>query len=169
MVIFETARLIVRQFANNDGENFFKINGNEEVVRYIRKPLTKEASDDFLLQNIELYKTNPHLGRWAVDDKVTKEFVGSCVLIPLPFEDEKDNMQIGYALLPSSWGKGYATELTLAGIDYFFKQYTLDELHAITSIPNINSQKVLLKCGFIENGTKAEGEELLQRFLLKRT
>ena len=144
MLIFETCRLIVRQFDNNDDENFFKINGDEEVVRYIRKPLNKEASDAFLLQNIELYKTNPYLGRWGVDEKVTNQFVGSCALIPLPFEDEKDKMQIGYALLPSSWGKGYATELTITGIDYFFEHYALDELHAITSIPNVASQKYCL-------------------------
>jgi len=168
MIIFETPRLTVHQFTNDDGDNFFKINGDEEIVRYIRKPLNKEASDEFLLQNIALYNTNPHLGRWAVYEKAANNFIGSCALIPLPFEDEKGKIQIGYALLSSAWGKGYATELTIAGIDYFFKHHSFDELHAITSIPNIASQKVLLKCGFIENGTKHEGEELLQRFILKR-
>ncbi len=167
MIVFETPRLTVHQFTSDDGDNFFKINGDEEVVRYIRKPLNKEASDEFLLQNIALYNTNPHLGRWAVYEKAANNFIGSCALIPLPFEDEKDKIQIGYALLPSAWGKGYATEITIAGIDYFFKYSSFDELHAITSIPNIASQKVLLKCGFIENGTKHEGEELLQRFILK--
>ncbi len=168
MLIFETSRLIVRQFTNDDAENFFLLNGDEEVVRYIRKPLNKDEADKFLQQNIEYCTANPHLGRWSVDEKNTNNFVGSCALIPLPFEDEKDKIQIGYALLPSAWGKGYATELTLAGIDYYFNQHLFNELHAITSMPNIASQRVLLKCGFAKNGTKPEGEELLQRFLLKR-
>ena len=168
MIVFETSRLTVRQFTNNDAENFFLLNGDEEVVRYIRKPLNKEEADKFLQQNIEFCQANPHLGRWLVEEKEYSLFVGSCALIPLPFEDEKEKLQIGYALLPSAWGKGYATELTMVGIDYYFKHQPFDELHAITSISNTASQKVLLKCGFVENGTKPEEEELLQRFLLMR-
>jgi len=167
-IIFETTRLTVRQFTHADTDNFFLINGNEEVVRYIRKPMNKEDADKFLLQNIEFYSTNPHLGRWAAEEKHSGIFVGSFALIPLPFEDEKEKLQIGYALLPSAWGKGYATELTMTGKDYYFLHQPFDELHAITSIPNTASQKVLLKCGFTENGTKHEGAELLQRFIVKR-
>lgn len=167
-IIFETTRLTVRQFTNTDTENFFLLNGDEEVVRYIRKPMNKEDADKFLKQNIEFYVANPHLGRWAVDEKGPGIFVGSCALIPLPFEDEKEKLQIGYSFLPSAWGKGYATELTMSGINYYFQHHPFYELHAITSIPNTASQKVLLKCGFAENGRKPEGEELLQRFILKR-
>lgn len=167
-IIFETTRLTVRRFTHADADNFFLINGDEEVVRYIRKPMNKEDADKFLLQNIEFYSANPHLGRWAVEVKDSGIFVGSFALIPLPFQDEKDKLQIGYALLKLAWGKGYATELTMTGINYYFQHHLFDELHAITSIPNTASQKVLLKCGFAENGTKPEGEELLQRFILKR-
>ena len=166
--IFETERLLVRQFTIDDTGNFFLLNGDIEVVRYIRKPMNKVEADKFLIQNMEFYKANPNLGRWSVEEKNTNNFVGSCALIPLPFEDEKDKLQIGYALLPSAWGKGYATELTMTGIDYYFQHHPFDELHAITSIPNIASQKVLLKCGFVQNGTKYEGEELLQRFIMER-
>jgi len=111
---------------------------------------------------------NPKLGRWAVEEKATEKFVGSFALIPLPFEDEKDKLQLGYSLLPSEWGKGYATELTAIGKDYFFDNHPFHELHGITTIANISSQKVLLKCGFVENGTKEEKEELLQRFIYYR-
>lgn len=169
MIIFETERLIVRPFTEADADHFFAINGDEEVVRYIRKALSKEDSDKFLQTNIEFYATHPNLGRWAVTEKATGNFAGSFALIPLPFEDEKDKLQIGYALLPSAWGKGYATELTAVGKDYFFQRHPHNELHAITSLPNIASQKVLLKCGFAENGVKPEAGEMLQRFIMKRT
>lgn len=168
MLIFETERLIVRTFSHADTDDFFKINGDETVVRYIRKALTKEASDKFLNENILFYQQNPKLGRWAVDEKTTNKFVGSFALIPLPFEDERDKLQIGYALLPEEWGKGYATELTSAGILFYFYNHALDELHAITTPENIASQKVLLKCGFTENGNKKDGEEIVQRYILKR-
>lgn len=168
MLIFETPRLIVRQYTVEDADKIFLLNGDDEVMRHIRKTMNKEDSDKFLHQNIEFYITNPKLGRWAVEEKATKNFVGSFALIPLPFEDEKHKMQLGYSLIPAEWGKGYATELTLIGRDYFFDQHSFDELHGITTIANISSQKVLLKCGFLKNGTKQEGEELLQRFIRMR-
>jgi RimJ/RimL family protein N-acetyltransferase len=168
MLIFETPRLIVRQYTIHDADNFFSLNGDEEVMRHIRKILNKEDSDKFLQQNIDFYIANPKLGRWAVEEKSTRIFVGSFALIPLPFEDEKDKLQIGYSLLPAEWGKGYATELTAVGRDYFFDHHVFNELHGITTTANISSQKVLLKCGFAQNGTKQEGEELLQRFIYCR-
>jgi len=168
MIIFQTPRLLVRQYTTDDADNFFSLNGDEEVMRHIRKTMNKGDSDKFLQQNIEFYIANPELGRWAVEEKENKKFVGSFALIPLPFEEEKHKMQIGYSLLPAEWGKGYATELTLIGRDYFFNNHSFDELHGITTIANVPSQKVLLKCGFKGNGTKQEGEELLQRFIYFR-
>jgi RimJ/RimL family protein N-acetyltransferase len=168
MLIFETPRLIVRQYTLEDANKIFLLNGDEEVMRHIRKAMNKEDSDKFLQQNIEFYIANPKLGRWAVEENMTGNFVGSFALIPLPFEDEKHKMQLGYSLLPSEWGKGYATELTAIGIDYFFDNHSYDELHGITTSANVSSQKVLLKCGFKENGTKQDGEELLQRFIYYR-
>lgn len=168
MVIFETPRLIVRQFTAEDTDYFFSINGNIEVVRYIRKPLDREASDKFLAENIAFYEKHIKLGRWAVEERGTRNFVGSFALIPLPFEDEKEKLQIGYALLPNAWGKGYATELTSTGRDFYFQEHTIHELHAITSLQNIASQKVLIKCGFAENGQKQLEEEMLQRFIYRR-
>ena len=87
MLIFETERLIIRTFTHADADNFLKINGDETVVRYIRKALTKEASDKFLNDNIVFYQQNPTLGRCAVDEKANSKFVESFALIPLPFED----------------------------------------------------------------------------------
>jgi len=168
MIIFETERLIVHQYTVADADKMFLLNGDEEVMRHIRKTMNKEDSDKFLQQNIEFYIANPKLGRWAVEDKATGNFIGSFALIPLPFEDEKDKLQIGYSLLPAVWGKGYATELTMTGRDYFFQHHPLDELHGITTLTNVPSQNVLLKCGFVMNGTKQEGEELLQRFIYYR-
>ena len=168
MFILETPRLIVRQYTIEDADNIFLLNGDEEVMRHIRKTMNKEDSNKFLHQNIEFYIANPKLGRWAVEEKATNNFVGSFALIPLPFENEKHKMQLGYSLLKTEWGKGYATELSEIGRDYFFNNHSFDELHGITTLTNIPSQKVLRKCGFKENGTKQEGKELLQRFICYR-
>ena len=44
MNIFETERLIVRQYTEEDKDNMFLLGGNELVMQYIRPVSTKEAS-----------------------------------------------------------------------------------------------------------------------------
>ena len=166
-IIFETERLIIRQYTKEDKDNFFLLNGNETVMQYIRPISTKEESDKFLLKNIAMYISNPHRGRWAALEKTTGQFVGSFAIIPIP--DDVEKIQLGYSLLPENWGKGYATELTNAGLAYFFANESLPEIYGVTEVPNTASQKVLLKAGFQSFGTKMEGEKELLVFILKRS
>jgi [ribosomal protein S5]-alanine N-acetyltransferase len=159
-IIFETERLTVRRYTGEDTGNFFLLSGDEQVMQYIRAVSTRAESDKFLLDNIAFYGINPHRGRWAVMEKSSGSFAGSFAIIPLPWDAEK--MQLGYSLLPRNWGKGYATELTRAGLDYFFTNDVLPEIHGVTETPNIASQKVLLKTGFQPLGKRVEeGKELL--------
>ncbi len=160
MHLFETDRLIVRPYTEEDKDHFFSLNGNESVMQYIRPVSTKEDSDNFLLENIVFYKENPRRGRWAVIEKETGIFTGSFAIIPVPWD--KELVQLGYSLLPENWGKGYATELTRAGLDYFFMYEPGREIYGVTEAPNTASQKVLLKAGFKRFSTKLEeGKELL--------
>ena len=165
MVIFETERLLVRQYEKEDADNFFLLNGDEEVVRYIRPSKTREECDVFLESVMADYQTAPLFGRWAVEEKSSKIFAGSFALIPV---EGKEQMQLGYALLPGHWGKGYATELSRAGLEYVFSKTAIDPVYAYTETQNIASQKVLLKVGFALDGTSKEGEKELVGFVLPR-
>ena len=143
-IIFETERLVVRRYTTGDGDNFFLMNGDEEIMRYIRPPKTREEADAFLLEIIKYAEENPLYGRWAVDDKQAGEFVGSFAVIPV---EKTDAMQLGYSLLKTNWGKGYATELTMGGLRYVFTKTNLDEIWGVTETGNTASQKVLVKAG----------------------
>lgn len=153
MIIFETERLLVRTYGENDNENFFLLNGNADVMRYIRPVKTRKECDEFLLEVIAYSEAEKLYGRWAVEDKLAKTFVGSFAIIPV---EGKEQMQLGYALLPEHWGKGYATELTREGLDYVFTKTPIDPIYAYTEGPNMPSQKVLLKAGFKPNGSYNE-------------
>ncbi|HVT85803.1 MAG TPA: GNAT family N-acetyltransferase [Chitinophagaceae bacterium] len=167
MIVFETERLIVRHYTEDDKDNFFLINGDEEIMRYIRKPKTREECDQFLDGILAGYTGATEQGRWAAEEKYTGKFVGSFVIIPIPEQPEK--IQLGYALLKDHWGKGYATELTKAGLHFAFDQLGLEIIYGVTEVPNVSSQKVLLKSGFKEASTFVENEKALLLFSINKT
>ena len=165
-IIFETERLIVRPYIFDvDTENFFLLNGNEKVMRYIRPVKSREECDVYLKQIIEDAEKNPDRGRWAAIEKKTNIFVGSFAIIPI---EGTDDIQLGFSLLPEYWGKGCASELTRSGLDYYFSTTNASHIYAIVEDPNIASQKVLLKNGFVPDGTKQEGEKQLLRFIFRK-
>lgn len=165
MVIFSTRRLRVRHFTARDRDNYFALQGNPEVMQYIRPPKTRQESDLFFKEKILASSPRDYKGYWAVEEKDTGLFVGCFVIIPLP--DDPDKTQLGYSFLPPFWGRGFATEVTREGVNYFYNRTPLKEIYGITETPNIASQKVLLKAGFKLLGTKKEGEKELLVFIVR--
>lgn len=155
LTIFETERLLVRQYVPADADDFFRMQSDPELMRYIRKPMSREESDRFLQENLDLYTRNPARGRWAVvDRRDTSVLIGSLGIISW---DQPDRIQIGYVLLAEFWGRGYATELVNAGKRYAFEKAGVTLLYGVTETPNTASQQVLLKNGFVFQETCLEG------------
>ncbi len=166
MVIFETERLVIRQYTPADEENFFRLNGDPEVMKYIREPRDRQECNIFLKRNLSFYEQNPLMGRWAMIEKASDAFVGSFAIIPVETTDHSrhSEIQLGYALLKDHWGRGYATESTRAGRKYAFDIMKLPLIVAITETANIASQKVLLRSGFIQQANIQEGKKPLCYF-----
>jgi ribosomal-protein-alanine N-acetyltransferase len=166
MLLFETDRMTVRRFTPADADLFFRINGDKRVVHFIRPPKTRAESDAFLDENIRFYLDGSTLGRYAVFEKETGEFLGTFSFLYMSGEAD---FHLGYALVPEAWGKGYATELVQAGIPYFFANTSNPAVFAITSAGNIASQKVLLKSGFQHKGQTDEHGQMLELFYINRS
>ena len=165
-LIFETERLIVRRYTIDDKENFYSLVGNEDVMRYIRATQNKEGSEKFLLENIEFYNQHPQMGRWGVEEKTTGKFIGSFAIIFIP---NTDLIQLGYSLKKEEWGKGYATELSKAGLKYVFEEMKLPHIYAIIETANTASENVLLKAGFQHEKDYMEGEKHARRFIIYKS
>ena len=166
MVLFSTERLRVRGFEpDKDRDHFFLVNSDPEVMRYIRKPKTREEADAYLDEIVAATHPGIVTGRWAVEDKITETFLGTFAIIPI---EGTSDIQLGYSFLKPFWGKGYATELTKGGLKYYFAKTGAKQIWAVTEQANTASQHVLLKAGFRANGNKTEGEKELQLFLYKK-
>lgn len=160
-VLFETKRMEVRQFTDADADFFYQVNGHPDVMRFIRAPKSREASDAFLKENIHLYKAGSAIGRYAVFHKTDHRFLGSFSFLYLSGEND---FHLGYALLPEEWGKGFATELVTAGIRYFFLHTACEAVFAITETENAASRRVLEKTGFQLSGHLPEQGKKLDVF-----
>lgn len=159
-MIFESERLYTRYFTMEDLDQFYRLNGDEEIVRYIRAPKSYEECRVFLEQIIEWYKGPKINWRVALLSKEDDQVIGSFAVIPV---GDTDDMQLGYSLLKEYWGKGYATEITEAGLKYVFEKLGYSSIAAITELANTASQKVLLKCGFyLELEYEEKGRRLLR-------
>ena len=163
MILFETDRLIVRRFTADDAENFFLLNGNAEAMHFIRPAKSREESDVFLSENLRFYLDSSSLGRFAVHEKISGDFLGTFSFLYLSGEAD---FHIGYALLPHAWGKGFATELVCSGINYFFEKTGKKALFAITDAANLASQHVLLKSGFYKKDKVEENGQILDLFCI---
>jgi len=84
-------------------------------------------------------------GLYAVELKGSLTTIGICGLIK---RDSLDDVDIGYAFLPSFCGHGYAYEAANAVVQYGNEQLKLNRIVAITSIDNHSSAKLLQKIGF---------------------
>ena len=164
-IVFETERLFMRPYTMGDLHDFFRLNGDEDVMRYIRPAQNLEETKKFLQKIIDAYKEIRGIGRWAVFSKTDQQFAGSFAIIPI---ENSTQLQLGYALLKENWGQGYASESVKGGLQYAFDQLGLTEIAGITYPENVPSQKVLLKNGFVFDNTFFEEDKELHIYICRR-
>lgn len=146
----ETERLLLRPLELRDADGMFLLDSNPKVHLYLgNNPVKTIAESIGYIKNIqEQYKTNG-IGRFAVIDKESGEFIGWSG-IKFITEEENNHInfyEIGYRFREEFWGKGYAYEAAKAWRDYAFNQLKVDILYASAHIDNIGSRKILEKIG----------------------
>lgn len=150
-VFSETPRLILREIEEQDEDALFELDSDPEVHNYLgNKPIQNKEQIRLVIAFIRQQYEDNGIGRWAVEDKSTGQFIGWAGL--KFFRDEvnghSDFYELGYRFMKKHWGKGYATESAKASVDYGFSELKLKEIFAMTDINNQASKKVLIKTGF---------------------
>ena len=153
-IIFETPRLILRQFTEMDAALLLQLNSDPEVVKYVHElPLVTEGQARDIIVNIIMPQYKNELGRWAMQKKDNMEFIGWCGLKYLP---EKDEIDLGYRLLKKEWGKGFASEAAQHTLEYGFNKLNLPLITGKAHKENIASLKILEKLGMNFIGEEIE-------------
>lgn len=89
-------------------------------------------------------------GLWILRDRIGSDPlpIGRAVLRHLPVE-ETDEIEVGYAFYPPYWGRGLATEVTLACLEIGRTHLDRTSFVAVTRSENLASQHVLTKAGLV--------------------
>ena len=110
---------------------------------------------------------NGCIGIWCITSKFSGEKLGTGALLPMPIEEDDTDfylvvpgqmpdgdVEVGYFLKQSAWGKGYATEACKRLLQLAFENSPLTEVVASYDAGNDASRNVLLKSGFVDRGMR---------------
>lgn len=151
-MLIETQRLILKLTEQADFNNIVILRSDPEVMRYTSQARvqTKEEVQKFLETAIPYQEKYGH-GICSVFDKFSGKFIGQAGLLHTGFFDEND-IEISCRLHKEFWGKGYATELIKALIQWGFTHLSVKKLIAFVYPENLGSHRALKKCGMIHLG-----------------
>ena len=145
----ETKRLILRKPRIDDALMLFTAYMQDaEVTRYTtwRPHQNVQEAENFITGCLSAWKNETRFP-FVITVKEKEEPFG---MIDLHIRG--CTVGFGYVIARSYQYKGYATEATLAMIQWAFQQPTIYRVNASTDVDNIASQRVLEKAGMVREG-----------------
>lgn len=146
MKVLETDRLSLRWLRADDAEFILELLNDPSFLRFIGDKGVRTLADarDYILNGpVEMY-ARLGFGLYLTELKEGGVPIGVCGLIK---RDGLDDVDIGFALLPRFWSKGYAYEAASAVMAYGKDALGLERIVAITSPDNHASGRLLEKLG----------------------
>jgi RimJ/RimL family protein N-acetyltransferase len=169
MKILETERLTLRLQTTEDADFILELVNDPSWLQFIgdRGVRTVEDAREYILNSINMYEKSGFCF-YLVERKEDNIPVGICGLVK---RDSLEDVDIGFAFLPTYWGKGYAYEAASAVLAYGLDTLGLKRIVAITTQDNHASAKLLEKVGlkFESLVQLSNDEEELRLFSLDRS
>ncbi|MBO0321869.1 GNAT family N-acetyltransferase [Muricauda sp. CAU 1633] len=140
-------RLLFRKIAPSDFEDWLPFYHNPKSTQFWdglpSDPIQAcQAQFDRIFERYE----NNLGGMNALILKETNELVGLCGLL-VQTVDNREELEIGYSILPNFWLQGFAFEAAQKCKAFAFINNFSDSLISIIHVDNVPSQKVALKNG----------------------
>jgi RimJ/RimL family protein N-acetyltransferase len=148
-----TARLVLRDWSDEDWEDFFRHTNTPGVMRWLGGPLDDEGR---AAQRQRVTDCNARHGHcfWAARRKedgghLSGELLGFCGIkrADAPNSPIAGAFEIGWRFREDSWGCGYAREAAIAALDLSFARFGAEEVFAITVPGNAASWGLMRRLG----------------------
>jgi aminoglycoside 6'-N-acetyltransferase len=145
----QTARLVLRNFMNDDLETFLAYHNDPEVAKYQgwAIPYPRDSAKAFISAMKEM--AAPKQGGWvqfAIALKETGELIGDlgCYIK----DDDARQARVGFTLASKFWRMGYISEVIPYLLEYLFEDMNVHRVVADCDAENIASYRTLEKLGF---------------------
>jgi RimJ/RimL family protein N-acetyltransferase len=149
MIIFETERLVVREWLDKDKQGFYEMSADADVMKFFPNTLSPHECDKVIQRIISLKEDN-EVCFWSCEVKDSRKFIGLAGLhkidSELPFAP---CVEIGWRLAKNYWGQGYASEAARGCLEYGFQKRSLKEIVSFAVKTNVNSIKVMERIGMV--------------------
>jgi [ribosomal protein S5]-alanine N-acetyltransferase len=149
--VLTTQRLHLRPLTHDDADDIIAIYGSPDVLRYLNIPPTDTVEKAIGLIDWFTNNYDSHDGvQWGFTLHGDNRLIGTGGTYA--WDRENRHVDIGYHIVPTHWGNGYATEAAHAIIGWCFEHLDVNRVQADCTDGNMGSERVLLKCGFKVEG-----------------
>jgi len=147
VIVLETERLILRRLTPEDAAFMRRLVNEPSWLEFIgdRGVRTEADAREYLRAGAIASYERHGFGLWAVVLPGGESPIGICGLVQRDFLEDVD---LGFAFLPESRGRGYAREAAAAVLDLARSDFGLRRVVAITVPANRRSIALLEKLGF---------------------
>ena len=147
----KTKRLKLRRLKKEDSRELCEgIRNQEEFLYYMNKEKTTLEKQIDSLKNIDEKYENLDYYNWVITQKKDNKIVG---IISFKVMDFIECVEFSYALDNRYTKRGYMHEALSATIDFAFNKMKVNRVQGMCCTKNINSKKVMEKCGLQYEGT----------------
>lgn len=148
MIYFETPRLRLRDWQDDDLKAFTAMNADVRVMEFFPSPLTADESAAFL-DRIRAELDAEGFGPYAVERREDGLLLGYTGFHRITFAGElHGKVEIGWRMCTQAWGHGYATEAAQACLEHA-AELGIGTVYAFTTVTNHRSERVMQRLGMI--------------------
>ena len=143
--MIETERLHLRRFTEADRDAVARWNADTDFTRHLAGVQTREQSDE-AFDRWARHWDEHGFGLLGIEWSETGELIGR--VGPQFHRVWPDEPEVGWALDPSWWGRGIATEAGAAAAAWAFGELDHARVVSITTEANLASRSVMARLGF---------------------
>lgn len=159
-----TERVRLRPLRSDDLDALHATVFGDPEVSWTRTARSYEEGRDALAAKLAHVREHG-FGMMAVEDRTSGEVLGYAGLQHL--EDGPD-VEVGYYLGRSAWGRGLATEIARRLVEHGFEDLGLERIVAVVRPDNAASQNVLAKAGLRKVGAGHHYDADVELWAVKR-
>ena len=147
--VLTTERLVLRPFTLDDLGPLTAIHADPSFWWYpLRAGMSEEETREFLVRVMARYESDG-FGVEALEDRASGELIGWAGLaVPHFLPEILPAVEVGWRLAEPCRGRGLATEVGAAAVDWGFTEGGLDRIVSIYEAENAASGRVMEHLGF---------------------